>query len=875
YTFRFFLNYNNGIIEKNLVIPIKCDFPLPSYISRYEVNIGSTPNEIDYKTAVLSNQYFSTKTSEFLIPYLWDATKSLGLEMSHLARTSAQRWNRSPINGLIFAGAAVSCPVSIIVPGAQVLMPVCVWTASHTATSYVGSLTVEAARKIIDELPLSHTEKIYWKQIAFPSAQRVANLIALKETGGVADILTAALKIIEFGVEQAQILHIERSQNQKTLQDSVVGFTIIGQTGSGTTFCYSIHPIEEQVCLIRSFCPVDLILTDPNGRIVAKDTSEIPNAHYIEADFNYDGSMDDEILIPYAEIGQFQIQVIPETSAVVLDSFTLVVDYPYFNRDTVLAQGMQIRYLPPTLFSFETFANFPPDTFSLITPLNDTIVSLPVILDWNDAIDPNPGHVTYYDLILSSNPDFTDSVVVVGLTESQYILKSLLFNFKGSGVDTFHYYWKVRAYDLVGADTFSNQTGSFYLVVQRWQKMQSISSGQKNVKQGGTIISIADSLIFAFKGNNTQEFYAYDILSDTWVVKCTIPKGPNRKSVESGAALSYDGLNYIYALKGNNTLEFWRYNIETDIWERMKDIPGTNSTKISDGAGLVFVQKGDSSFVFCLKGSNTTEFYAYFVQGDTWLRKQDAPLGASRRKFGLGSCVTYDGNDTIYALKGRYNEFYAYSITNDNWTTKQSLPKLSSSGTTTADNGASMTFSPYGIIYAFKGGNTQEFWAYDVATNTWAEKETIPKGPSGKKVGPGGSLCYAMGYIFALKGNNTVEFWRYTTDGGISDKTGSGIMTQMSTTIFPFMLYQNIPNPFKSKTTIRYSIPNEGKTLLLVYDVSGRLVKTLVNENKKPGYYMVNWNRTDNEGRNVSQGVYLYVLKTADNKMQKKMLMLR
>ena len=59
------------------------------------------------------------------------------------------------------------------------------------------------------------------------------------------------------------------------------------------------------------------------------------------------------------------------------------------------------------------------------------------------------------------------------------------------------------------------------------------------------------------------------------------------------------------------------------------------------------------------------------------------------------------------------------------------------------------------------------------------------------------------------------------------------------------------------------------------YDISGKLVKNLVNESKGSGVYNSMWDGRDDMGRKVGQGVYFYVLKTAGEKMQKKMLMLR
>jgi hypothetical protein len=90
-----------------------------------------------------------------------------------------------------------------------------------------------------------------------------------------------------------------------------------------------------------------------------------------------------------------------------------------------------------------------------------------------------------------------------------------------------------------------------------------------------------------------------------------------------------------------------------------------------------------------------------------------------------------------------------------------------------------------------------------------------------------------------------------------------------------FNLYQNSPNPFNSLTGIRYSIPRECNVSVSIYDISGKLVKNLVDETMNAGVYSISWNGNDNDGRNVGQGVYFYILKTTGEKMQKKMLMLR
>ena len=78
------------------------------------------------------------------------------------------------------------------------------------------------------------------------------------------------------------------------------------------------------------------------------------------------------------------------------------------------------------------------------------------------------------------------------------------------------------------------------------------------------------------------------------------------------------------------------------------------------------------------------------------------------------------------------------------------------------------------------------------------------------------------------------------------------------------MLRQNYPNPFNPVTHVEFAIRNPQKVILAVYDLLGREVKTLVNENKSPGAYTVTWDGTDDRGRAVVSGVYLYRLVAGD-----------
>jgi hypothetical protein len=91
-----------------------------------------------------------------------------------------------------------------------------------------------------------------------------------------------------------------------------------------------------------------------------------------------------------------------------------------------------------------------------------------------------------------------------------------------------------------------------------------------------------------------------------------------------------------------------------------------------------------------------------------------------------------------------------------------------------------------------------------------------------------------------------------------------------------FALYQSNPNPFKTTTTIRYDVPaSGGKLTLAVFDVSGKLVRTLVDRVDSPGENTVEWDGRSPAGEQVSTGVYFYRLTAGDKTLTKKMVMIR
>ena len=89
------------------------------------------------------------------------------------------------------------------------------------------------------------------------------------------------------------------------------------------------------------------------------------------------------------------------------------------------------------------------------------------------------------------------------------------------------------------------------------------------------------------------------------------------------------------------------------------------------------------------------------------------------------------------------------------------------------------------------------------------------------------------------------------------------------------MELSNYPNPFNPTTTINYSLKENSKVSLKIYNIKGQKVKQLFNDQLSAGEHSVIWNGTDNNGKSVSSGIYFYKLRTANFEKTKKMILMK
>ena len=148
-------------------------------------------------------------------------------------------------------------------------------------------------------------------------------------------------------------------------------------------------------------------------------------------------------------------------------------------------------------------------------------------------------------------------------------------------------------------------------------------------------------------------------------------------------------------------------------------------------------------------------------------------------------------------------------------------------------------------------------------------------GISGEGMSPSAYKCgatagrTAAGFITGPNYWALVGYWLPEGREGVQEPQGpsqSPLVTR---------LYAPKPNPFRSALAIRYSLATEGRVLLRVHDLTGRVVRTLADGVMRPGRYSLNWNGADDRGRELARGVYFCRLTAGDFRATEKVVLQR
>lgn len=367
---------------------------------------------------------------------------------------------------------------------------------------------------------------------------------------------------------------------------------------------------------------------------------------------------------------------------------------------------------------------------------------------------------------------------------------------------------------------------TFYLSAQRWT----------NVSGNGIPAGI-DLVNIVCPWNDTNVALTTGTLGGNTLVYRTSNAGASWTQVFSQPN---GRINSMWFSQPSNTNAFLQGNPVGGRWTLFRS---TNGGVNWDSSGMYLPQNGgetgwtNSAYFYNDRvwfGTNNSRIYYSTNSGLSWSAQSTAPEANSN--------IVMANFGSSYVLSGGSSLMRSTNFGN-NWS------QITSMGT--------------GNFGGF--GNWASYWWYVRSDNkvylssnngtTWSVQYTSPAGNFTNIYLTNQNLL-----MFAVRSNGGIS--RYIIAVGVH-QTSSEVPEK-------FSLSQNYPNPFNPATKIKFDVPNESHTKLIIYDMLGREVTTLVNEELKPGTYEADW-----DGYIYSSGIYFYKLITNDFVETKKMVLMK
>jgi uncharacterized delta-60 repeat protein len=333
----------------------------------------------------------------------------------------------------------------------------------------------------------------------------------------------------------------------------------------------------------------------------------------------------------------------------------------------------------------------------------------------------------------------------------------------------------------------------------------------------------------------------------------------------SGTASDYATIKY---LPNGDTAWVRRYNGPGNVNDRAWDIE-------IDDSGNIYIA-GQSG------GSGSSDDYAtikYYPDGDTaWVRRYNSPVNGNDQAWHI--TVDVSGNVYVTGNSDSTGTGFDYlTIKYDPngdvaWARRYNGPgnsvdrawaiAVDGSGNVyvTGRSGGSGTSDDYATLKYYPDGDTAWLTRYNGPGNGNDHAFSMALDSSGNIYVTGESQGEGTDYDYC-----TIKYVQ--SSSGVTDETGDRERPS------EFVLSQNYPNPFNPTTRIEFTLAKSGFVTLKIYDLGGRVVRTLVSQQLSAGYKSVTWDGKNQDGNDAASGVYFYELKVGDFSQSKKMLLLK
>jgi hypothetical protein len=418
-----------------------------------------------------------------------------------------------------------------------------------------------------------------------------------------------------------------------------------------------------------------------------------------------------------------------------------------------------------------------------------------------------------------------------------------------------------------------------------------VGTGAAGVARQGTSVSLSSDGNTAILSGYGDNSYA----GAAWVFTRTggVWSQQGSKLVGTGAAgvarqgtsvsLSSDGNTAIVGGFADNSYAgaVWVFTRTGGVWNQQGGkLVGTGAVgSAGQGTSVSLSSDGNTAIVGgWYDNSEAGAAWVYTRTGGVWSQQGSKLVGTGavgNARQGLSVSLSSDGNTATvggYGDNGFTGATWVYTRTGGVWSQQGS--KLVGTGAVgTAQQGISVSLSSDGntIVSGGFGDNMNAgaAWVFTRTGGVWSQQGS-------KLVGTGavGAAYQGVSVSLSSDGNTAIvggwydnsqagAAWAYMRDASSVPELGEEVPRR-------FGLQQNYPNPFNPVTTFQFSIVNRQLTILKVYEVLGGEVTTLVNEEKEPGTYTVQW-----DASGVTSGVYFYRLNTGRFVAVKKLIVLK
>ncbi len=392
--------------------------------------------------------------------------------------------------------------------------------------------------------------------------------------------------------------------------------------------------------------------------------------------------------------------------------------------------------------------------------------------------------------------------------------------------------------------------------------------GHASVVYGDTIYVAGGNA----NGTPSINVYKYSIGGNVWT------SGNNLPAPKAGGDLIAVRGKIYYIGGGSSSMtiatpEQYVYNPANGTWSGIANIP----TPVSGNVAEVY----KDSLIYCIMGGwvsfeNIVQVYNTYT--NTWSQATQLPSGNGRRSFAGGLmgnkifvCAGFDGSFRNDFWIGTINPVNPLQIT---WQTRTSLAVG-----TSRPGGTAIYGRFYVVIGELSNGSGSDSIAiWDTTTSAWSYIDGKPTRTSNLFSSTSSSIVYCGGRpgvkVWAVGGsiqNQTTRPLEVFADTCLTGCQAvlTGIINNKNEPD-KFSISQNYPNPFNPATDIEFSLPKNTYVKLVITDITGKQVISLLNEPLTAGIHHVKF-----DGAKYSSGVYFYTLQTREYTDTKKMVLMK